>query len=140
MSAMEFKVVLRIYDENISSKREHLQWMREEVGEEPVWVEGEDSDDEADFCFSYQRMNEDGTRRQHTSGQPPYFAAVDGGDLYGVDLVLVHTVGELPMASIHMRDMDRALSTMCNRTGVNADHVRYLFYAWHNGGDEPIEW
>lgn len=140
MSQMEFKFVLRIYDENISSKREHLKWMREYIGEEPTWIEGEDSDDDMDFNFSYQRLNEDGTRKQHEEPGKAYFAAVDDGELYGVDLVLCHVVGEMPVVSIHARDMDRALGTMCNRTGANADHVRYVSYAWHNSGDEPIVW
>jgi hypothetical protein len=141
MSQMEFKVALRLYDENINNPREHLQWMRETIGEEPTWIEGESPDDDMPFNFSYIRLKEDGTRKQHTTRDHPYFAAVDDGSLYGVDLVLVHTVGELPLAVFDVRDLaERYVSMMANRTGIDAEHVQFVFYGWHNGGDEPIEW
>lgn len=141
MSQMEFKMVLRICNENISSKREHLKWMREHIGAEPTWIEGEDSDDDMEFNFSYQRLNEDGTRKQHTSQDEPYFAAVDDGELYGVDLVLVHTVGEFPLEVFDVRDLaERHLSTIANRTGIDVEHFQYAVYGWHNSGDEPIKW
>ena len=143
MSSMEFKFVLRIYDENISSKQEHLDWMRKLLGKEPEWLEGEDPDDEMELNFSYMQLNEDGTRKQHLpTGYPSnaYFCDVSDGKIYGVDLVVAWTVEEPPMVNLHSRDMDRLLSTFCNTTGANADHVRYVSYAWHNSGDEPILW
>jgi len=143
MSDYEYKMVLRICDENISSKEEHLAWMRQITGKEPRWVEGEDPNEDMELNFSYMRLNEDGTRHQHLpTGYPSnaYFCDVSDGSFYGIDLVVAWTVGEPPMASLHSRDMERLLHEICNVTDANADHVRYLFYGWFNGGNEPIEW
>jgi len=143
MSDYEYKMVLRLMDENISSKKEHLAWMRQITRREPVWVEGEDPDDDMEFNFSYMQLNEDGTRKQHLpTGYPSnaYLCDVSDGKFYGVDLVVAWTVGEPPLINLHMRDMQRLIPEICNPTNANADHVRYLFYGWFNGGDEPIEW
>jgi hypothetical protein len=143
MSDYEYKMVLRLMDENISSKREHLAWMRQITRHEPVWVEGEAPKDSMEFNFSYMQLNEDGTRKQHLpTGYPSnaYLCDVSDGKFYGVDLVVAWTVGEPPMASLHSRDMERLLHEICNVTNADAAHVRYLFYGWFNGGDEPIEW
>ena len=143
MSQYEYKMVLRAYNENISSKREHLAWMRQITGKEPERLEGEDPDDKRTPHFSYMPLNGNGTRKQHFSTGPPshaYFCDVSDGELYGADLVIAWTVGESLNVSLGTREMGRMMTKMCNTTGVSPDQVSYVFYGWWNGGDEPIEW
>jgi hypothetical protein len=140
MSTMEYKVVLRVIDENISSEREHLEYMRRITGEEPRWVEGEDSEDDMPFHFSYQPLTEDGRRVHHTSKDKPFFMDVAHDGLYGVDLVLAWTLDEPPSVAFDYWAFQGHLQTIANATGLDAEHVTFLSYGWYNGVDEPIQW
>jgi len=140
MSDYEYKMVLRVCNENVSSKEEHLAWMRKITGEEPQWVEGEDPDDDMEFNFSYTRHNENGTRRQHTTKDKPYLLDVSSGDLYGADYVIAWTVGEPPMVCMDHRELESHQRDFENFTGSEPWQVNILFYGWWNGGDESIQW
>jgi len=140
MSTMEYKTVFRVVDENISSKREHLEYMRRITGKEPTWVEGDEPGEDMYLCFSYQPLTEKGMRVHHTSKDKPFFMDVASDGLYGIDLVLAWTLDEPSSVSFDYWAFQQHLQTICNATGMDPEHVTFFSYGWYNGGDEPIEW
>jgi hypothetical protein len=137
----EYKICLRYCDENINSRQEHLEKMRYWTRKEPVWIKGEGEDLE----FSYAPiLGEDGTRIQQTNPYRPFFNNVEstsesGYKGYGIELVLIWTIGESSPVSIHPRDYQRAVSEICNATDCD-EHFSLLVYDWDAEGEEPIEW
>ena len=140
MSTMEYKVVFRVLDENISSKKEHLEYMRRIAGKEPTWVEGEDPDDDMELNFSYQPVDGDGGRVTHMGQDKPFFMEVAHDGLYGVDLILAWAMDNPPVVSLDYWAFSRHMQTISQATGMDAEFVTFFSYGWYNGGDEPIEW
>jgi len=139
-----FKISLRLCNENINSREEHLKMMREVYHSEPTWIEGEDPEEDMELLFGYTLRDEKGQFRNHTLKDKPFFAAVEsqhnGHPLYGVELVLLHTRGSMPVERIHPRDFDRHLGAVAHPLDIDIDHVAIMFYGWWDGADEPIEW
>ena len=140
MSDWQFKVCFRIYDENINSREELLKVMREVYDSEPTWIEGEDPDDDMELLYGYRRLDENGSPKNHTLKDTPYFAAVEDDGIFGIELVLLHTRGSMPVVSMNHSRFMRHLGEVSGKLGIDAEHERLLFYSWWDGGDEPIEW
>jgi hypothetical protein len=130
---MEYKVCLRAKLPWIDSRRGHLQWFRDRVGE-PASVEDEDDDDHHIY-FSY-RIDENYKRVEHDG---PWFNPCEWEGDFGVELILSWSLDDPEFFSTSMEKLVDHFAHMRQVVGEDVE-IKLHSYGWYNGGDEYIEW